>query len=57
MISKLLVDHETIIRNLGVDLEVCADKHRDIGTNDFLTEQMEKHEKMAWMLRALLEGK
>ncbi|MCI0454415.1 MAG: DNA starvation/stationary phase protection protein [Candidatus Dadabacteria bacterium] len=57
MILKLLVDHETIIRNLRVDLEVCADKHHDIGTNDFLTGLMEKHEKMAWMLRAVLEEK
>lgn len=43
MISKLLADHETIIRNLRVDLEVCADKYHDIGTNDFLTGLMEKH--------------
>ena len=56
MISNLLSDHETIIRDLRVDLETCAEKYQDIGTNDFLTELMEKHEKMAWMLRAFLEG-
>jgi starvation-inducible DNA-binding protein len=28
------------------------DKHEDAGTNDFLIGLMEKHEKMAWMLRA-----
>jgi starvation-inducible DNA-binding protein len=27
-----------------------------MGTNDFLTGLMEQHEKMAWMLRAFLEG-
>ncbi len=57
MISNLLTDHETIIRNLRVDLETCADTYHDIGTNDFITGLMEKHEKMAWMLRAFLEGK
>jgi starvation-inducible DNA-binding protein len=34
---------------------MCADKYRDIGTNDFLTGLMERHEEMAWMLRASLE--
>ena len=29
----------------------------DAGTNDFLTGLMEKHAKMAWMLRAFLEAK
>ncbi len=57
MISNLLADHEAMIRNLRVDLETCADKYHDIGTNDFLTGLMEKHEKMTWMLRAFLEGK
>ena len=57
MILNLLADHENIIRNLRIDLEVCAEKYHDIGTNDFLTGLMEKHEKMAWMLRAFLEGK
>jgi starvation-inducible DNA-binding protein len=52
MISNLVADHEAIIRNLRVDLETVADKYHDIGTNDFLTGLMEKHEKMAWMLRS-----
>lgn len=30
-------------------------KHNDAGTNDFLTGLMEKHEKMAWMLRSFNE--
>ena len=57
MISTLLADHEAIVRSLRVDLETCASKYHDAGTNDFLTGLMEKHEKMAWMLRAFLEGK
>ena len=56
MIANILHDHEAIIRTLRVDLETCADEYHDIGTNDFLTGLMERHEKMAWMLRAFLEG-
>jgi starvation-inducible DNA-binding protein len=56
MISDLLGDHEAIIRTLRVDLETCTDKYHDAGTTDFLTGLMEKHEKMAWMLRVFLEG-
>jgi hypothetical protein len=46
MISKLLGNHEQIIRNLRSDLEICDIKYHDIGTNDFLTDLMEIHEKM-----------
>ena len=37
------------------DLETVMEKHNDAGTSDFLTGLMEKHEKMAWMLRAFSE--
>jgi starvation-inducible DNA-binding protein len=57
MIANLLADHETIIQRLRVDLETCSEIYHDAGTNDFLTGLMERHEKMAWMLRAFLEGK
>ena len=52
MLTQLLADHETVIRHLRDDAEVTMDKHEDAGTNDFLIGLMEKHEKMAWMLRA-----
>lgn len=55
MIANLMASHEALISQLRVDLETCAEKYHDAGTNDFLTGLMEKHEKMAWMLRALLE--
>jgi starvation-inducible DNA-binding protein len=55
MIANLLTDHETIIRNLRKDIETCDDLD-DVGTEDFLTQLMEKHEKTAWMLRATLEN-
>lgn len=52
MIKNLLADHETIIRLIRSDLQKIADTYGDLGTNNFLTEILEKHEKMAWMLRA-----
>lgn len=55
MIANLLADHEAVIRNLRKDIEVCNDVD-DTGTEDFLTQLMEKHEKTAWMLRATLES-
>ena len=55
MLAALLADHETLIRHLRTDAEVTMDKHKDAGTNDFLIGLMEKHEKMAWMLRAFQE--
>jgi len=51
MLADLLGDHEAIVRQLRADLEAAAN-HGDAGTSDFLTGLMEKHEKMAWMLRA-----
>jgi starvation-inducible DNA-binding protein len=56
MLSNLLNDQDSIIRTLRTDLEKCT-KYQDAGTADFLTGLMEQHEKMAWMLRAFLEGK
>lgn len=57
MTAELLRGHETVIRQLRKDLEKCANKFGDAGTADFLTGVMEQHEKMAWMLRAILDAK
>ncbi|NJK93986.1 MAG: DNA starvation/stationary phase protection protein [Bacteroidales bacterium] len=54
IIKTLLDDHETIIHSLRSDAMSVADKHKDIGSSDFLTGMLERHEKMAWMLRAHL---
>jgi starvation-inducible DNA-binding protein len=51
-LSQLLADHETIIRQLRLDLEIAVTSHHDAGTSDFLTGLLGDHEKMAWMLRA-----
>jgi starvation-inducible DNA-binding protein len=54
MLAYLLADHEATIRPLRVDMETCADRYHDMGTNDFLTGLMERREKMAWMLQSFL---
>lgn len=54
MLNNLLNDHEELIRNLRNDLETCSEKFDDAGNADFLTGLMEKHEKIAWMIRAFL---
>lgn len=54
MLKELHADHETMIRQLRNDLQICAEKYQDAGTSDFLTSIMESHEKSAWMLRASL---
>ena len=47
MNAQLLSDHESVIRQLSMDLEKVGDEYHDTGTNDFLTGLMEQHEKMA----------
>jgi starvation-inducible DNA-binding protein len=54
MLGNLLADHETMVRELRADLQTAMDKFGDAGTSDFLTGLMEKHEKLAWMLRSFL---
>lgn len=54
MLRNLLNDHESIIKQLREDIDTCDEKLNDSGTADFLTEKMEEHEKMAWMIRAYL---
>ena len=56
MVSRLVQDHEQIIRNLRNDIDKCGDEFHDEGTADFLTGLMEQHEAMAWMLRSFIEG-
>jgi starvation-inducible DNA-binding protein len=56
MVSKLLDDHEHLVRNLREHIEKCTTKFSDNGTADFLTGIMEQHEEMAWMLRSFIEG-
>ncbi len=56
MIKNLLAEYETIIRELRSDIDACEEENHDMGSADFLTGIMEKHEKKAWMLRSLLDN-
>jgi starvation-inducible DNA-binding protein len=54
-IKNLLDDHETLARNIRQHIGEVEDKHKDVGTADFLTGVLKQHETMAWMLRAYLK--
>jgi starvation-inducible DNA-binding protein len=54
-IRTLLNDHETIIIHLRENINHFSNELNDAGTSDFITGLMEKHEKMAWMLRSHLK--
>ena len=57
MLSNLQGDYATGIRQIRSDAETCQEAYQDAGTHDFLIGVMLQHEKIAWMLRAFLEGK
>jgi starvation-inducible DNA-binding protein len=54
MVKKLLNDHESIITNLHSNIALCS-KYGDHGTENLLGDLIERHEKMAWMLRSFIE--
>lgn len=56
MVAELLHDHELVIRHLREDLHDVETKYVDAGTAGMLASLLERHEKTAWMLRAVLEG-
>lgn len=53
-ISNLAEDHALIIRTLRKYITEIDEQFRDLGTSDFITALMEKHEKMHWMLRSFI---
>jgi starvation-inducible DNA-binding protein len=56
MVRRLVEDNETIIRNLRDHINKCSETYGDEGTSGFLTDLLEEHEEMAWMLRSFIEG-
>jgi|ERR1700733_9434071 len=52
LIEGLVADHENIIIFIRENINKFGDEYKDLGSSDFITGLMEKHEKMAWMLRA-----
>lgn len=53
-LKELLDDHETIIRNLRRLIDEFDEKYKDKGAADFATQMLQKHLKLAWMIRAYL---
>ena len=56
MIENLVADHEAMIRYLRIDINHVATEYDDVGLEDFLTGQLQVHQKMAWMLRSFIEA-
>lgn len=54
MVQELLEDHETIIRFLRGNIDKFQEKYKDAGSADFITGLLRDHERMAWMLRAMV---
>ena len=53
-IKDLLSSHETIIQKIRRLIPLFNDTYKDIGSSDFLTQLLGRHEKMAWMVRSYL---
>ncbi|PIS10862.1 MAG: DNA starvation/stationary phase protection protein [Bdellovibrio sp. CG10_big_fil_rev_8_21_14_0_10_47_8] len=56
MIKGLIQGQETVVRTAR-SVFPAVDKAGDEASADLLTQRMQIHEKTAWMLRSLLEGK
>ena len=56
MVANLVADHEAIIRQLREDTRTAGDQYEDISVEDYFTGLTQDHQKMAWLLRAHLEG-
>ncbi|QDK83853.1 hypothetical protein EXU85_26135 [Spirosoma sp. KCTC 42546] len=55
LIWKLLSDQGSIIEFIRTNINEFQEAHQDAGTSDFVTGILEKHEKIAWMLRTHLK--
>lgn len=53
-IKMLLADHESILIHIRENINNYAGPLKDLGSSDYITGLMERHETMAWMLRAHL---
>ncbi|HEV3252133.1 MAG TPA: DNA starvation/stationary phase protection protein [Puia sp.] len=55
LVKELLEDHEYIIMSQRKSINRFTDLYLDSGTGDFISGLVEKHEEMAWKLRAQLQ--
>lgn len=53
-LQELIHSHETIIRNIRRLITLFAEQYKDLGSSDFVTQLLGKHEKMAWLVRGYL---
>lgn len=53
-LKNLLEDHQTVIRNLRGYITEFEDKHKDVGSADFVTGLLQKHEQWAWFIRSYI---
>ncbi|WP_246859250.1 ferritin-like domain-containing protein [Spirosoma sp. KCTC 42546] len=51
----MLSDQGSIIEFIRTNINEFQEAHQDAGTSDFVTGILEKHEKIAWMLRTHLK--
>jgi starvation-inducible DNA-binding protein len=54
-LQDLLNSHEAIIKIMRRLITSFAEEHKDIGSSDFVTQLLGKHETIAWMVRAYLK--
>ncbi|GHC67514.1 Dps family protein [Roseibacillus persicicus] len=54
-IESLLSDHESVAQSLRKDIEKLEEDLGDVGSADFLTALLQKHEQTSWMLRSYLD--
>lgn len=54
ILHDLVDDHESVIRSLREEIEQADEEFNAPEAADFLTSVLEKHNKMAWMLRSHL---
>lgn len=52
MLKSLVLDHEEIIKELRDDIDKFENEYDEPASADFVTNLVEKHEKMVWMLRS-----
>jgi starvation-inducible DNA-binding protein len=55
MIEHLKDDHESVMETLHADISATEEKHADAVTSNLLQDVSDKHHKMAWMLRMILQ--
>ena len=55
MIEQLKDAHESIMETLHADIKATEEKFDDAVTSNLLQEMSDKHHKMAWMLRMILQ--